>query len=41
LKDRQRQARQEWILMRIATVALALVAAAFVVIMVLIVAIHS
>ena len=35
LKDRQRQARQEWVLMRVATVVLALVAVAFIVIMVM------
>jgi hypothetical protein len=41
LKDRQRQARQDWVLMRAATVVLILVAAAFVVIMLLSVATHS
>ena len=40
LKDRQRQARQDWVLMRVATVVLALVAAAFMVIMVVIIATH-
>ena len=34
-KERQRQARQEWVLMRVATVVLALVAVAFIVIMVM------
>jgi succinate dehydrogenase hydrophobic anchor subunit len=38
LKDRQRQARQDWILMRVATVVLILVAVAFMVIMLLILA---
>ena len=41
LKDRQRKARQDWLLMRIATVVVALVAAAFMVIMLLIIATHS
>ena len=41
LKDRQRQARQEWVLMRVATVVLILVAVAFMVIMFLIIATHS
>jgi succinate dehydrogenase hydrophobic anchor subunit len=41
LKDRQRQAREDWVLMRVATVVLALAAAAFVVIMVVIIATHS
>jgi succinate dehydrogenase hydrophobic anchor subunit len=41
LKDRQRQARQDWVLMRVATVVLALVAVAFMVIMLLIIATHS
>ena len=41
LKDRQRQARQDWVLMRVATVVLILVAAAFMVIMVVIIATHS
>jgi hypothetical protein len=40
-KDRQRQAREDWVLMRVATVVLALAAAAFVVIMVVIIAMHS
>ena len=40
LKDRQRQARQDWVLMRVATVVLALAAAAFMVIMVVIIATH-
>jgi hypothetical protein len=34
LKDRQRNARQDWVLMRVATVVLVLAAAAFIVIMV-------
>ena len=41
LKDRRRQARQDWVLMRVATVVLALAAAAFMVIMFLIIAIHG
>jgi hypothetical protein len=41
LKDRQRQARQDWVLMRVATVVLILVAVAFMVIMFLIIATHS
>jgi hypothetical protein len=41
LKDRQRQARQEWVLMRVATVVLILVAVAFMVIMVVIIATYS
>jgi hypothetical protein len=41
LKDRQRQAREDWALMRVATVVLILVAVAFVVIMFLIIATHS
>jgi hypothetical protein len=40
-KDRQRLARQDWLLMRIATVVLILVAVAFVMIMSLIIATHS
>jgi hypothetical protein len=40
-KERQRQARQEWVLMRVATVVLALVAAAFIVIMVMIIVTRS
>jgi hypothetical protein len=36
LKDRQRNARQDWVLMRVATVVLVLAAAAFIVIMVVI-----
>jgi hypothetical protein len=39
-KDRQRQARQDWLLMRAATVVLILVAVAFMVIMLLIIATH-
>ena len=41
LKDRQRQARQDWILMCVATVVLILVAVAFMVIMLLIIATHA
>ena len=41
LKERQRQARQDWVLMRVATVVLILVAAAFMVIMVVIIATRS
>ncbi len=40
-KDRQRQARQDWVLMRVATVVLILVAVAFTVIMFLIIATHN
>ena len=40
-KDRQRMARQDWLLMRVATVVLVLVAAAFMVIMFLIIATHN
>jgi hypothetical protein len=40
-KDRQRMARQDWLLMRVATVVLILVATVFMVIMFLIIAIHS
>jgi hypothetical protein len=41
LKDQQRQARQDWVLMRVATVVLILVAVAFMVIMSLIIATHA
>ena len=41
LKDRQREAREDWILMRVATVVLTLVVVAFVVIMLVIIARHS
>ena len=41
LKERQRQARHDWILMRVATVVLILAAAAFMVIMIMIIATHS
>ena len=41
LKDRQRQARQDWLLMRVATVVLIIAAVAFMVIMILIIATHS
>jgi hypothetical protein len=41
LKDRQRQARQEWVLMSVATVVLVLTAAAVLVIISLIIATHS
>lgn len=40
-KDRKRMARQDWLLMRVATVVLILVAVAFMVIMFLIIATHS
>jgi hypothetical protein len=40
-RDRQRQARQDWVLMRVATVVLILVAVAFMVIMVALIATHS
>jgi hypothetical protein len=40
-KDQQRQARQDWLLMRVATVVLILVAVAFMVIMFLIIATHN
>jgi hypothetical protein len=38
LKDRQRQARQDWVLMRVATVVVVLAAAAIAVIFVLMIA---
>jgi hypothetical protein len=41
LKDRQRQAREDWVLMSAATVFLILVAVAFMVIVFLIIATHS
>jgi hypothetical protein len=41
LKDRQRQARQDWILLRVLTVVLVLTAAAVLVIVSLIIATHS
>ena len=41
LKDRQRQARQDWVLMRVAGVVLVLTAAAVLVIISLIIATHS
>ena len=41
LKDRRREAREAWILMRVATVVLALVVVTFVVIMLVIIATHS
>ena len=41
LKDRQRIARQDWILMRAASIALVLAAVAFIVIMFLIIATHG
>ena len=41
LKERQRQARQDWVLMRVATLVLIAVAVAFMVIMFLIIATHS
>jgi succinate dehydrogenase hydrophobic anchor subunit len=40
-KDRQRQAREDWVLMRVATAVLILVAVAFMVIIFLIIATHS
>ena len=41
LKERQRQARQDWVLMRAVTIVLILAAVAFMVIMILIIATHS
>lgn len=41
LRDRQRQARQEWVLMRVTTLVLVLAAAAFMVIIFLIIATYS
>jgi hypothetical protein len=41
LKDRQRQAREDWILLRVLTVVLVLAVAAVLVIMSLIIATHS
>lgn len=41
VKDRQRQARQDWVLMRVGTVVLALLAAAFMVIMILIIVVRG
>jgi hypothetical protein len=41
LKDRQRQAHEDWILLRVLTVVLVLTAAAVLVIVSLIVAAHS
>ena len=41
LKDRQRMARQDWVLMRVTTVVLILAAIAFMVIMLLIIATRS
>ena len=40
LKDRQREAREDWILMRVTTVVLVLAAAAFMVIIFVIIATH-
>jgi hypothetical protein len=40
-KERQREARQDYVLMRVATVVLVIVAAAFLVIMLLIIATHG
>jgi hypothetical protein len=40
-KDRRRMARQDWVLMRVATVVLALAATAFMVIIVVIIATHT
>jgi hypothetical protein len=39
-KDRQRKARRDWVLMRVATVVLVLAAAAFMVIIFVIIATH-
>jgi hypothetical protein len=39
-KDRQREAREDWVLMRVATVVLVFAAAAFMVIMLVIIATH-
>lgn len=41
LKERQREARQEFILMRVVTVVLALTAGAFLVMMLMIIATHA
>ncbi len=41
LKDRQREAREDWILMRVVTVVLILMAVAFVVIILVDIATHS
>jgi len=41
LKDRQREAREDWILLRVLTVVLVLVAVAVLVIIFLIIATHS
>lgn len=41
LRERQRKARQDWFLMRIATVVLVLTAAAVLVIIILVIATHS
>jgi nitrate reductase NapE component len=41
LKDRQRQAREDWILLRVLTIVLVPVAAAVLVIVSLIIATHS
>jgi hypothetical protein len=41
VKDRQRKARQDWVLMRVTTVVLILTAVAFIVIMFLIIAMHN
>ena len=40
-KDRRRMARQDWVLMRVATVVLALAAATFMVIILVIIATHA
>jgi hypothetical protein len=40
LKDRRRMAREDWVLMRVATVVLVLAAAAFMVIIFVIIAMH-
>jgi hypothetical protein len=41
LKERQREAREEWILMRVTGVVLVLAAVTFMVIIALIIAVHS
>jgi hypothetical protein len=40
LKDRQREARDDWVLMRVATVILVLAAAAFIVIIMVYIVTH-
>jgi succinate dehydrogenase hydrophobic anchor subunit len=41
LKERQREAREDWVLMRVTTVVLVLAAVAFMVVIALIIATHS